>query len=123
MNISDTAAAMATANELSGVAPPSSWTCLTRSGELTELSTSSDRSRFSRASRAKRMTWSIWARAGEPRGRSAFARSRICSERSRPSTSNWRPRKLYSPPVPIRFRKSSATWDSSLVSALFASWT
>ena len=70
MNISETATASATANELSEVAPPSSAVAFTRIGSPTTASTSSENERFSRASLPNAITRSSSARSGEPAGSS-----------------------------------------------------
>ena len=91
MNISDTATASATANELSELRPPSSERALTLIGSPTTASTSSEKERFSRASSAKLTTRSTSSRWGDPGGSSLCALRRIRSAR-------WRPRMLMSWP-------------------------
>ena len=123
MNISETATASATANEVSDVVPPSSAVAFTRIGSPTTASTSSENERFSRASLPNAITRSSSARSGEPAGSSARACARICSARSRPSTSKYCPRKEYSPPVLIRSSSLSASSATRFVSAAFADCT
>ena len=78
MNISETATASATANELSEVVPPSSGVAFTRIGSPTTASTSSEKARFSRASRPNVITRSSSARSAEPAGSS---RARLLEDR------------------------------------------
>ena len=92
-NISDTATASATANELSEVVPPLITCERTRIGSPTTDSTSSENDRLSRASLEKSITLHLGPTPG-PGGRSRRASRRISSERLRPSTSKSWPRNV-----------------------------
>ena len=105
-NISETATATATANDDSGVVPPSTTSVSIFIGVPIVFRISSERSRFSRASSPKRRTRSSWLRASEFGGSWACAARTIAFERSSPSTSILPPSSgsEMSPPVTIRLR-------------------
>ena len=92
-NISETATASATANELSEVVPPSITCERTRIGSPTTDRTSSENDRLSRASsREVDHALDLGADTRDPAAARLRASRRICSDRSRPSTSKSWPR-------------------------------
>ncbi len=94
MNMSDTATARATANELSELRPPFRDLAFTWSGWPTTFSTSSENERLSRASLKKPRTFSISARSGDDAGQVRLRRGSGSARSARsPRTSKSWPRK------------------------------